>query len=484
MKKIYTISFLCFILWIPGISQKVKKEKFILHVPTKPLIKLKNNPESYFCKDFHFNIEGLKKTEENPDLFISIKSYPAAKHSSFSLEHSDSYGNKSPITDFLCTQPFEVTIKDSNKNIIFHRTYNIFDFIDKPIMNPEHVATPDRLDSDLSIQMDMSRYFSYLFSPNYTPRFEIKLNYITKSQNHDDINSAFESAKQGIDLFNQKHFEEAKTELNKALEIWMKALEEKNLSNKKARINKNITKGIYDNVIQTLILLDRFEEADELITSIQKEIQGIYAALLGKHYYLLTNLKNIKMANEGNSDFHFVDLEYDESVKPMVKGEEKMKPNSPQDIRNLLHGSWRFMLITKDGLPASIEDYDYKNREKNLLGKGVEQILHLNPDGTSIHQEGAWDEGETQNMEGAFSGYWRYTAVPNPKDPDKLLYFLFFAMEKEELNNVMENIRSLEYLGVYSINDRKLILKAPNFNPNVDGRGYYVQLQRIDRPKF
>ncbi len=466
MKKLITSFLLIFVFLASATSQKVRKEKVEIQFETTPLVDLKIQPKTFNSNAFHLNLGGLEKTSSNPDLIVLNNVYPAAKLSNWWLEDPTSIDAGQRYDKSFYTQPFTTTVKDKDGNIIFHRVYSVFEAESGEPIN-------GTLRSEVSVQMHQSRELSYLFSPDYVPKFDIKLFYIKKSKDHDDINSAFEDAKKAIELHNNKEYEKAKPKFEKALEKWMTALDEKDLSNRKARINESVTKGLYRNVIQTLAILQEHEKAKEMMAAASEEVGGFFIIALNGHKFLLDNLAIISKGNNGGSNFKFADLEYDESIKPMTEGETRMRPDSPNDIKNLLAGSWRFMCITTDNLPTSNENFDPKNRNENLLGDSLERILHLNPNGISIEQKGSWEEGIKQTMDNSFSGFWRYARGPRGK------FFLMFGTEDKDFENIQENYDLFEMMEVWYINDKKLILKIPNYNPDLDVNGYYVQLQRI-----
>jgi hypothetical protein len=76
------------------------------------------------------------------------------------------------------------------------------------------------------------------------------LNYIKNGDNgYADLTMAFNEASSGL-LMLQQDGPSAIAKLKKANEIWNKALTESDLNNKKARINKEITMGIYFNLLE------------------------------------------------------------------------------------------------------------------------------------------------------------------------------------------------------------------------------------------
>jgi hypothetical protein len=79
---------------------------------------------------------------------------------------------------------------------------------------------------------------------------EATLNYIKNGDSeYSDLTMAFNEASSGL-LMLQQDSPPAVAKLKKANEIWNKALTESDLNNKKARINKEITMGIYFNLLE------------------------------------------------------------------------------------------------------------------------------------------------------------------------------------------------------------------------------------------
>lgn len=467
MKKLI-ITILIFSTFLsPALSQKIRKEKVSISFTTKPLIPLKKAPKTFASNGFHIQLGGLEKTEGNADLLVLNKVYTAKKYANWWLEDPEKYDASMRFDKSLYSQPYSVTVKDNEGNIIFHRIYNIFEAESQPPVS-------DILKSELSIQLQLSRELSYLFSPNYEPKFDIKLFYVKKSDEHQDINSSLEDARKAIELYNNKEYSKAQQEFEKALKKWMGALKEKDLSNDKARINEKVTKGLYHNIIQILAILERYDEAEKIMAKAREEIGGFYNIALNGHRHLLKNLKMISKSKKENANFNFVDLEYDTSVKPLVQGEQPMRPESARDIRNLLPGSWQYMLITSEELPTSLDNFKHKEWKKNLLGDSTKTIFHISPDGTCMEQRGSWEDGDEQTMDDGLTGYWRFLTDDNDQS-----YFLF-SFDEEDFENIKEHRNEISIIDVVYINDKKLVLRARNYNPDANADILYIQLQRIN----
>ena len=120
------------------------------------------------------------------------------------------------------------------------------------------------------------------------PIKEIKLSIAhdrsTRKLNYDDINKALEEFKKGVELFNESYEDMAwKPIFKKCIKTWELALEETNLTDRKARIHANLAPSLYGNIaIASMWMRDwaKFDEAIDKGLEIDPE----------KH--MLTNLRN------------------------------------------------------------------------------------------------------------------------------------------------------------------------------------------------
>jgi len=101
------------------------------------------------------------------------------------------------------------------------------------------------------------------------PTKEIKLSIAhdrsTRKLNYDDINKALEDFKKGVALFNESYEDMAwKPIFKECIKTWESALEETNLTDRKARIHANLAPSLYGNIaIASMWLRDwvKFDEA-------------------------------------------------------------------------------------------------------------------------------------------------------------------------------------------------------------------------------
>lgn len=95
-----------------------------------------------------------------------------------------------------------------------------------------------------------------------------ELSYVkSKNESHNDIQDAFNAANLGFKMLGTNEAQ-GTMKLNEAIEIWNKALEESDIENKKARIDKDITVAIYFNLLEAYFALRNTTTADEILKTL------------------------------------------------------------------------------------------------------------------------------------------------------------------------------------------------------------------------
>lgn len=89
----------------------------------------------------------------------------------------------------------------------------------------------------------------------------------SKNESHNDIQDAFNAANLGFKMLNTNEAQ-GTMKLNEAIEIWNKALEESDIENKKARIDKDITIAIYFNLLEAYFATRNTTAADEILKTL------------------------------------------------------------------------------------------------------------------------------------------------------------------------------------------------------------------------
>ncbi len=77
---------------------------------------------------------------------------------------------------------------------------------------------------------------------------------VKDDKSYTDLNTAFNESSSGLLLLQQDN-STAKAKLQKAIDLWNAALNESDISNKKARINKDITIGVYFDLLEAYYAL-------------------------------------------------------------------------------------------------------------------------------------------------------------------------------------------------------------------------------------
>lgn len=90
--------------------------------------------------------------------------------------------------------------------------------------------------------------------------------YFVKSKNetHNDLLDAFNAANLGFKMLGTNEAQ-GTTKLNEAITLWNKALEESDIENKKARIDKDVTIAIYFNLLEAYFALRNTATADDIL---------------------------------------------------------------------------------------------------------------------------------------------------------------------------------------------------------------------------
>ena len=98
-----------------------------------------------------------------------------------------------------------------------------------------------------------------------------------------------------LELIALGDIEEAKEKLQSAIQTWEAALEESDMDDKKARINKKVVPDLYNNVILAAILVQDFDKADDH-----------YSATLRLDFANRdeSNLKELKLLNDDLRERH------------------------------------------------------------------------------------------------------------------------------------------------------------------------------------
>jgi hypothetical protein len=92
---------------------------------------------------------------------------------------------------------------------------------------------------------------------------DVEIIYVkNKKGEYDDLENAMFDAKEGYNMLTSRP-DEAKAKLASAIEAWEAALEEGDMDDKNARINKKVIPDVYKNVLLACALTEQFTKAED-----------------------------------------------------------------------------------------------------------------------------------------------------------------------------------------------------------------------------
>lgn len=107
----------------------------------------------------------------------------------------------------------------------------------------------------------------FSFSPL---EYSWSINYVetSKKANYDDVVAAKEATKTALESLSNKSHQvsiESETLILKAIDMWQSILNESNLDDKKARIDKKVTMAVLENIAYCYFFIQNFSEADKFM---------------------------------------------------------------------------------------------------------------------------------------------------------------------------------------------------------------------------
>jgi hypothetical protein len=119
----------------------------------------------------------------------------------------------------------------------------------------------------------------------------------SKNESHDDIKTAYNNAVLGFKLFGTSE-EQGLLKINEAVTSWNKALEESNIDDKKARIDKDVTIALYYNLLEAYFITRNTTDADNILQTLGlMDLSNRDKKDVEKYNELYLNLKLRKAAN-------------------------------------------------------------------------------------------------------------------------------------------------------------------------------------------
>ncbi|MCX2743922.1 hypothetical protein OO013_08595 [Mangrovivirga sp. M17] len=119
-----------------------------------------------------------------------------------------------------------------------------------------------------------------------------------KKFEYTDLDEAYSIAKQGLEMMQEDQplpSDAARSTMSKAIAIWVKALDEADLENRKTRINSKVAGAIANNMVNLYTLMGEFDKAQEIINKADEEFKKD-----GWTYMAQEKLNDLKKRIEAN----------------------------------------------------------------------------------------------------------------------------------------------------------------------------------------
>jgi hypothetical protein len=437
MKKLLLTALAVFNL-VGLMAQSVSSEKLKWEWTNIPLIKLPESVKTFTSNEYFLDLSG--KTRNNAGDIRLIDHVEAATAIQYDMQ--DHY-----------SQVFGIEVRLSNDNrLIYSRIFNKFGDIGNIPLTPGKPY-------DAFCGMHLAKQLDFIFADSRN-KTDFKLYTIKKSTAHDDINQASANVKTAIRMLRSDSIEQARPLMEKAVDLWSTALKESNINDKKARINEKITEALYRNLIPTLIMLDRFDEAQKLINESNPKFGLFYGMFTDEQSSFMYSRKISYKAIHSPKPITIASIELPDSVK-IINSNSKLTVLPEATVRKVLLGSWRVVSKKGGSLPAPSDTYDKAKCEK-------ESSWTFTPEGKLCFQE----EGNYADSLPTFTSESEYWQVRRTKE-GKLV--LVTADSPENFSGRFVTLNEIVYCTLHTV-----VIKLESVNPESSQPNYYYQLERVD----
>ena len=278
-------------------SQKLNKLLLVtqykyIQLPTDPLLKeyktytlkvsgtYKNYNKLIYSK---FNLSGFEKKESGvSDFIIKIHDYPfkldpQREHYTkkkkvdgvektidyYYFSYDISHKQSAKMFDNTGKELFSTVLDLSSIGKTKHRT-NLSQTAGDLSKKTEELKESNRSKGAIKLLNLYNDKFGYPKKTKTFKGFRIK----AKKHNYDDFENAFDIAVEAAEIVkeNENDTQTCFDAYKPAIDVWEKALEESNIDNKKARINKNVTCACYYNIGHAYLLCKDYDKAIEIFS--------------------------------------------------------------------------------------------------------------------------------------------------------------------------------------------------------------------------
>lgn len=251
-----------------------------------PEPKLQTSYDYPVVSETYLNLGGYYRNNQNAvNIVVTIHGYDYTEPRQMTeqknvVSYVDGQSSTRAVTyyhvEFSYRHPMSVLVTDPQGNTIMNST--------PQELNTYRIYKSEESDKTLSINTELliKNYEEKIFQENLTFINNIvndqigypftnriaELNFVkVKDDSYQDLMIAFNDASAGLKLLKDDPAS-AQNKLNNALNIWNTALQESDIQNKKARIDKDVTLAIYFNQLECYFAMRDVQSAENIISKL------------------------------------------------------------------------------------------------------------------------------------------------------------------------------------------------------------------------
>jgi hypothetical protein len=264
-------------------------------------------------------------------------------------------------------------MKDKKGNSIYSEIRNYFGETNSPTGTDINSASFFRL-------ADESTYLKSLFFI-WKYSHKMVITYGKGKYDYTDLTNALENCQKAADLYENGQKNDAVALFKNCIQVWDKALNEKNLKDDQSRINETIATGLYANIIQVLPFVENFGRIDTVKESILNLIIDINDRKNKDFKEAIDFAMDCKLRHEIKTGKKSLDIETIETSSQLNFEDIKLQDYSGHnsiDFIDFLPGYW-YTRYASHRFPGTSTNSDLT---KNILSemKGYEGAMQIFPD--------------------------------------------------------------------------------------------------------
>lgn len=426
-------------------AQSIDNEKYDVKYTKHAFVGLVKDKPSYASNNtsLRFAYDGISTT---PDYKLEGKGYPVVAHANLWGEKVGTVA-MSEVSNEIISAPYTISIKDKDNQMVYYRVFNRFE-----VVSPDAKAAKLGKDDNVPSFTQASFHISDLFTTRESS-MDVKLFFVKKGDNLQDVNDAYNLCLKGIELNNAGDTAAGKDLMKQAVAKWETILSEANYDDNKARVNKKVADAVLKNLFQIEMLIGNSKKANEYCEMDIDKVQGFTVMFSMGKRQLIKAMGQNDLAKAGGGKLTIDEFEFPEL--PAKYSGSNICPQNTEDAKNLIFGSWRLSSA---------------NRETPRKDQTV-QLIHLSPSGDEFIQTGSWEvAGSKPNMDARF---WKVIKATNGQ------LALVSAFSKDDLNDINGNLSTLDIFPIEHLTKDKLIIKSSSINDGDTTRSGLLEFDRV-----